>query len=607
MKISNRMLSVLCATTLTMGVAAQQPTIRLGYCNGDKISSSLISQNDPTGNDQLCAAILIKKETLEKYEGDTIYQISFANEEKAGSFMTVFIKTDLQSTGGTVQNITNHKEGWNDVKLNKPYVIKADKDIYIGYVSYPSADEVNTKRILSFEREPGGTPGVNWYGINGQWWVVDSRTIDYDLCIRAYVKGKKYPSLDLGLDRVSNYDIVRQNTPTTLDMQVTNYGVSEVTGFTLEAQYKGETFATADVKDIKLPHNEMTKVKIPNLVFPLVNNIDFNVVITKINGGADEDASDNTRPSYVYVMPENAEPQPITILFEEFTSGQGIEPQQADSVYGISCRDRNDVIWVKHHVSDALALPEESPYAWFFDNNATFTPAVMVNRQAFENTETRGPALFIPYNEYVTEMFDVMYKIPSFATLDVNVTRNLQTGKATAKVNINSQVTEMPHQKSLRLTVYAVEDQVKMPGSDYAENGIIRKIVNGTWGTVVDLSNYTYSEDFTFDIDPSWKADDMRIVAFLNNYDYTDPLNSPVYNSAEARLATSGISVINDDSNARLLTFSNRRFVVPAGYTVAVYDASGRKVANDNLKRGVYVVRVTGNDKAFTYKKCITD
>ena len=96
-------------------------TVRLGYCNGDKIGTALRPQGEEGASNELSAAIKIPKETLAKYVGDTIYQISYANEQKVGQFMTVFIKTDLESrSGGIVQTVTDHKAGWNNVTLRLP-------------------------------------------------------------------------------------------------------------------------------------------------------------------------------------------------------------------------------------------------------------------------------------------------------------------------------------------------------------------------------------------------------------------------------------------------------------------------------------------------------
>ena len=80
------------------------------------------------------------------------------------------------------------------------------------------------------------------------------------------------PTNDIGIDRVTNYDMVRQNKQTTLNLQVTNYGVDIVNSFEVEAQKDGETFASKTVTNLGLSPNEMTRVEIPDMVFPQEGN-----------------------------------------------------------------------------------------------------------------------------------------------------------------------------------------------------------------------------------------------------------------------------------------------------------------------------------------------
>lgn len=364
----------LCAAAVlsTAGLSAQTQDVRLGFCNGDKLGASIRAQGTETDDNELGAAIYISKDILKKYVGDTIYQVSYANTDKVGSSMTVFIKNDLYSKQGIVQTVRDHHAGWNNITLKKPYVITGEEGIYVGYVAYPNHIEADNSEILTMEFNSGGTPDVDWYGMNGQWWKTKVDLINYDFCIRAYAKGNNKPPRDLGLDRIDNYNMVRQNTPTTMSVQITNYGLDTVDGFTIEARKDGQTFATKQVSGVALAHNEMKKVDIDGFTFPLEGNNDFTVNITGINGGADADTSDNVRSSYAYVVPENAEAQERKILLEEFTTTKNGESLLADSVYNIAVSDRDDVIWVKYHMEKKV--PGVSSYSWFFDSDGTFTP-----------------------------------------------------------------------------------------------------------------------------------------------------------------------------------------------------------------------------------------
>ena len=162
----------LCAAAVlsTAGLSAQTQDVRLGFCNGDKLGASIRAQGTETDDNELGAAIYISKDILKKYVGDTIYQVSYANTDKVGSSMTVFIKNDLYSKQGIVQTVRDHHAGWNNITLKKPYVITGEEGIYVGYVAYPNHIEADNSEILTMEFNSGGTPDVDWYGMNGQWW-----------------------------------------------------------------------------------------------------------------------------------------------------------------------------------------------------------------------------------------------------------------------------------------------------------------------------------------------------------------------------------------------------------------------------------------------------
>ena len=594
----------LCAAAVlsTAGLSAQTQDVRLGFCNGDKLGASIRAQGTETDDNELGAAIYISKDILKKYVGDTIYQVSYANTDKVGSSMTVFIKNDLYSKQGIVQTVRDHHAGWNNITLKKPYVITGEEGIYVGYVAYPNHIEADNSEILTMEFNSGGTPDVDWYGMNGQWWKTKVDLINYDFCIRAYAKGNNKPPRDLGLDRIDNYNMVRQNTPTTMSVQITNYGLDTVDGFTIEARKDGQTFATKQVAGVALAHNEMKKVDIDGFTFPLEGNNDFTVNITGINGGADTDTSDNVRSSYAYVVPENAEAQERKILLEEFTTTKNGESLLADSVYNIAVSDRGDVIWVKYHME--RELPGVSSYSWFFDSDGTFTPAMMIDREEFTDMENRGPAYFVKYNELLTYLLDQCSSIPTFATVDVSAALNDAHTVANIKAKVESQVKEMPHQKSLRMTLLAVEDSVELTSGLDKENGIVRKFINGAWGDQVDVSNHADSITANLDIDPSWNVNNMRIVAFLSNYDSSQPLNCAVFNSAQCQFGiTDGIYQTTVQKLRPTVFCDGKAFSTANGFkVVAVYNQAGQQVDNNGLQRGLYLVKVTDGVRTSTVK-----
>lgn len=135
----------------------------------------------------------------------------------------------------------------------------------------------------------------------------------------------------------------------------------------------------------------------------------------------------------------------------------------------------------------------------------TTTPSsrpVMLDRMEFEDLTGRGPAYFVPYNEWLSYMLQSCATIPSFATVTVDATLNDAHSMANVTAKVTSQVNEMPHQKSLRLTLLAIEDSVQFSEGFPKENNVVRKFINGPWGQQIDLSNYADSVTASMAIDP---------------------------------------------------------------------------------------------------------
>lgn len=128
------------------------------------------------------------------------------------------------------------------------------------------------------------------------------------------------------------------------------------------------------------------------------------------------------------------------------------------------------------------------------------------------------------------------------------------------------------------MTLLAVEDSVELtPGLD-KENGIVRKFINGAWGDQVDVSNHADSITANLDIDPSWNVNNMRIVAFLSNYDSSQPLNCSVFNSAQCQLGiTDGIYQTTVQKLRPTVFCDGKAFSTANGFkVVAVYNQAGQ-------------------------------
>ena len=105
---------------------------------------------------------------------------------------------------------------------------------------------------------------------------------------------------------------------------------------------------------------------------------------------------------------------------------------------------------------------------------------------------------------------------------------------------------------------------------------------------MLNFSDDKASYNYTFNLDPSWKIDDLKVVAFVSGYDDKDATNCTVENVATVALGQSASAVDEVVADNRIIQ-------------VSYYDLSGQKV--NKPSKGVYVQIVKYADgRTLTHK-----
>ena len=590
---------LLCAAAVcTLGGTLSAQTTekaRLGYCV-DRTGGGLIAQTDQPA--EYHAAIRLPNRIMSKYVGGKITTIDFAITEKVGNMMTVFITRELSKTPIVSQQVYDFQAGWNSIKLNKPYTVKEGDDLYVGYIFYTTNQSINAK-VITFEFDKGQTPGVNFYGDNGRWYDLQP-TVEYDLSIRAYVEADNLPHQDVQVTNLQAADIIGQNVPTSAEFKVWNFGLDTVENLDIEVSANGEVFNKQHLEGVFVEHNAELLVRVDDISFPEEGNNNLEVKVTKVNGHDDSDMRDNTADKNVFAAKEGAIPARRHVLFEQFSSEEDQNKAAADVLYAPIADDAEKAIWIQHHIDDRFTLDKANDYARFFDNNRIFYPAVLVDRNIFSGMEEKGPAYFVGYAETAESMVKSSLSIPSYIAPKVALSYNRETRKLHIEATGEASVKEMPYQQDLRLTVYVVEDGIEANAPTaqeaYTHNGVVRAIVGEScWGEPIDVSSYNFSKTYDVDVDESWNADNLRVVAVVSNYNATDNTQLQVYNSAQQTVAeATGIADATTNSDNPEIWVVDGRVQVAAGHQLlGVYDLSGKRSPESRLTPGIYVVSTT--------------
>lgn len=581
--------------------------VRLGYCT-DRTGGNTVTSFDG-GYFTDGGMILLPASLLEKYVGNSISRIDFAITSKSGELATVFVSKEFKGQAVSSVSLSDYEAGWNSVELTKPVEIVAGEDLYIGYNILMPPGESD---VLLFDTSPYSMSGRNFIGTNGNW--MSSDAVPYNLCIRAFATGNNIPTSDVGLGRFTANNYIEQNKPEEINIYVRNYGKETVNDVTFEvAMDDNEVIKNVTLNDLNIGHNEEVKINVPDVKIPAEGNFSFSVTATAVNGNPDTYMTDNTLSRIGYAMKEGSTPAAHNVLFEHFVSEKSSQSPISDEVYDAVIKDRDDVIMVKHHIGwqgDQFTLPEEEPYLELFSDGKRFVPGLALDRQRFGSFLEPGPVYFVSSESQVMSLINSCINLPCFIELAVDAKVDDANTMVTATVSGHAGTKEMPLQDDLRLTVWLVEDGVvstEQIGYDtYIQNGVLRSILTASaWGDPLDISAYDFQKDYTITLDKSWNVDNLRVVAFASNYDSTTATDRAVYNTAQGICKnTSGINAVNG-SQAEII-YNGGVLTASEGFKIAgVYDMSGRAVQSDNLRPGVYAVKITDGNKTSVRKLMI--
>ena len=64
----------------------------------------------------------------------------------------------------------------------------------------------------------------------------------------------------------------------------------------------------------------------------------------------------------------------------------------------------------------------------------------------------------------------------------------------------------------------------------------VLRAVNETWGSVINWSGNKATYTYKFNLDPSWKTDNLKVVAMISAYDQSDATKCEVENAAKTSI-----------------------------------------------------------------------
>lgn len=371
--------------------------------------------------------------------------------------------------------------------------------------------------------------------------------------------------------------------------------------------------------------NEITH----NVPFNFTEEGEFEITVTldSVNGVFNENI--NKTASTSIVVTDNAVQRQVYVM--NFTTGKCVAcPRMHSALAAYADANPGRMILIAHHAgfqTDIMTTVEDSELLALYNVPAaqTFAPAVAIDRVFLNLPGEPGTAAYIDSAD-VASYIDDRYEVPSLVNLSMEGTYDGDTKEV--QLTINGSFVANTHIANPRLSLYVKEDGIIAEqagtggGDNYVHDNVMRKAISNNWGDAGIITstdaNATFSKTYTFTLESNWVPENLEFVAFVNNYDESDPNNREVYNAVEIALNNLVVGV-NDTGTFSFGVYPNptsgELFVTNVlGAKVEVMDVLGQVVTVVNeasetqtidmsaLQNGTYFVKVSKEEGAVTRK-----
>lgn len=567
--------------------SASAEVFTLGSCD-HKIAGGQGQGSDKAG--EISAAMFVPASRLKTLAGNCISRVDVGLISRINvRDITVWVRHDLLGENLASAFVERGSVGWNEVKLDSPYLIEENcPGLYIGFTY------VNTgsSHPLSFIGDPSDY--TFWFRseADGKW---QDMTQKGALSMEVIVTGDKLPLYDLALlSSEISPDLSAGENVYSVSGKVSNLALRAVTGFNVSVKKDGTVVGESDVKTEVLPGTNTSFFATVKASEALSGDVE--IEIASLFDGADVDMSNNSVDSRVAFR--------RNVLFEEFTTESCSNcPEAANMIHELFETDpiyTERVASVCHHSGfgrDWLTRSCDDDLVWFYDMNGTgFAPAAMFDRQPLFrrglNMDREEPIVALRSEKDVEECIAIAMAVPAHAMLGLKVGEEYgETDARQIDVEVSILTDSEFALNSPCLTFYAVENNIVAHQQQGASGNYIHQHVirydNGGWGEPIDIkADGSLSKTFTVNLEPEWKRDDMYFVAFVAERNPDDVKGNMVENTAFASLvAKAPVSVASFSSDvveiARYDLLGNRVSAENKGLTIVVFsDGSVKKVFN---------------------------
>lgn len=473
----------------------------------------------------------------------------------------------------------------NDVMLDTPYELTAE-GVYVGLTFKVTGRNNVTDHPIAMGTELKNVPGSLFLrtAITLRSWIDQSNAGFGPIATRVLIEKKFATNAAVPSNIVFPFGDPGQ--PVKTSALVTNAGKEYISTITYHIEKDGVAGAEQEYKLIS-PLSPGNSQSVPLTInAPAEPGTDKNYfVITKVNG-KDNEATENKSKAFITVLGNLNVDIKKKVLVEEFTTENcGNCPSAA---YGLAkaLHDNPDiasqVAVICHHsgyYTDQFTTKADIAYEWFYGEKI-YAPAFMYDRWGIGSTPVGPAGNYLGY---------INTRLKEKAPVSIELTATMPKGGNKIEVQVKGVASSRFGKTFPRLTLSLTEDNIPTStqasaGDNYVQQHVNRA-VNAIWGDIVEWDGNYYSYSYTFDVQAGWKTENLKVVAFMSDYDNTNPVNNLVYNCNVVSLTDpSGVTDMagktTDNTEVARYTIDGQRINAPQHgiNIVKMADGSTRKV-----------------------------
>lgn len=559
---------------------------------------------------KLSAAIQLDTESFgvikSKWNNPKVVKISFGlsggtSEVPVTTYQDITVWVRETVDGEILYSKSVNKEdvalrSWNDVTVDFPF---PDGDsFFVGYTITANGTPIGCDGSQSADKR------ASWFkGGDDKW---ESATVSGNICIKAYVSGEYKYQNDVALDQVLVPEYIKTGSKFSVGGIVYNRGSQEIKSFDVVCKSGDKTLAQKSFSGLSIVSDTCTTFKVSDIVCNEAGEQEIKIILSNVNGKADEDNSDNELTSSALSATDYA---PRKVLMEHFTSQYCPNCPAGLAMLEKAIEGYEDrVVWTAHRVgyqADTYTIDKSYNFAGFFNSYQTFNPGIMLDRTnlgafgvigADRLATSPGPIFSIGGVEEVREMFDECLNVPS----PIEITNIDQSYSGDRLMIIVKGKKLQPLQGNPSCSLFLNENKVRN------EDHILRDILNTSpyYGDAIKFNeDGTFSKAYSIELPSNWKKANMEVIAIVSNVDREgNPNNYMVYNT-ESQPLLDNVGIYSELMDAIQVYGMDGKVYVNGEYTaLEVYTVEGKQIENNDLSSGIYLVKVVSNNKVITKK-----